>query len=55
MDIENMKEEDFSNIFERVLEEFPVTEIGFDLPEWFNILDLDHWLKQDIIGIVKDS
>ena len=54
MDIENMKEEDFSNIFERVLEEFPVTEIGFDLPEWFNILDLDHWLKQDIIGIVKD-
>ena len=54
MDIENMKEEDSSNIFERVLEEFPVTEIGFDLPEWFNILDLDHWLKQDIIGIVKD-
>ena len=54
MDIENMKEEDFSNIFEHVLEEFPVTEIGFDLPEWFNILDLDHWLKQDIIGIVKD-
>ncbi len=54
MDIENMKEEDFSNIFERVLEEFPVTEIGFDLPEWFNILDLDHWLKQDVIGVVKD-
>ena len=54
MDIENMKEEDFSNIFERVLEEFPVTEIGFDLLEWFNILDLDHWLKQDVIGVVKD-
>lgn len=54
MDIENMNEEDFSNIFERVLEEFPVTEIGFDLPEWFSILDLDHWLKQDVIAIVKD-
>lgn len=54
MDIENMKEEDFSNIFERVLEEFPVTEIGFDLPEWFSILNLDHWLKQDVIGVVKD-
>lgn len=54
MDIENMREDDFSNIFERVLEEFPVTEIGFDLPEWFSILDLDHWLKQDIIATVKD-
>ncbi len=54
MDIENMREDDFSNIFERVLEEFPVTEIGFDLPEWFSILDLDHWLKQDIITTVKD-
>lgn len=55
MDIENMTEEDFSNIFERVLEEFPVTEIGFNLPDWFNILDLDHWLKQDIINIVKEK
>lgn len=54
MDIEKMTEDDFSNIFERVLEEFPVTEIGFDLPEWFSILDLDHWLKQDVIGVVKD-
>ena len=54
MDIENMKEEDFSNIFERVLEEFPVTEIGFDLPEWFSILNLNHWLKQYVIGVVKD-
>lgn len=54
MDIENMREDDFTNIFERVLEEFPVTEIGFDLPEWFSILDLDHWLKQDIITTVRD-
>ncbi len=55
LDIENMNDEDFSNIFERVLEEFPVTEISFDLPEWFNILNLNHWLKQDIISLVKDN
>lgn len=55
MDIENMREEDYNNIFENVLEEFPVTEIGFDLPEWFNILDVNHWLKQDIINMVKDN
>ncbi len=55
MDIENMKEEDFSNIFERVLEEFPVSEIGFELPDWFDILDLEHWLKQDVIQIVREE
>ena len=55
VDIENMQEEDFTNVFERVLEEFPVSEIGFDLPDWFSILDLDHWLKQDIINLVKEK
>ena len=55
VDIENMQEEDFTNVFERVLEEFPVSEIGFDLPDWFSILDLDHWLKQDVINLVKEK
>ncbi len=54
MDIENMNEDNYTEIFERVLEEFPVTEIGFDLPDWFSILDIEHWLKQDIISIVKE-
>ena len=55
MDIEKMKEEDFSRIFERALEEFPVTEISFSLPNWFDVLNLNHWLKQDIINIVKEE
>ena len=55
IDIANMKEKELSEVFERVLREFPVTEIGFKLPEWFSILDFDHWLKQDIIGIIKNS
>ncbi len=55
LDIENMGEEDFSNIFERVLEEFPVTEISFNLPNWFDILDLNHWLKQDVISLIKEN
>ena len=55
MDIANMKDKELSEVFERVLEEFPVTEIGFRLPEWFSILDFDHWLKQDVINIIKNS
>jgi len=55
VDIANLNQEDLNGIFERVLDEFPVTEIGFKLPEWFSILDFDHWLKQDIVNIVKTS
>ncbi len=55
MDIANMDNRDVSLTFERVLDEFPVTEIGFRLPAWFSILDLDNWLKQDVINIVKNS
>ena len=53
VDIANLNQDDLNNIFERVLDEFPVTEIGFNLPEWFSILDFEHWLKQDIVDIVK--
>lgn len=55
MNIADLKESDLVNMFERVLEEFPITEIGFKLPLWFNILDMNHWLKQDVINIVKTS
>lgn len=55
VDIANLDEKDLTKIFSRVLEEFPITEIGFKLPEWFSILDFDHWLKQDVISIIKNS
>ena len=55
VDIANLNEKDLTKIFSRVLEEFPITEIGFKLPEWFSILDFDHWLKQDVISIIKNS
>ncbi len=54
-DIANLTEDDVVEVFERVLEEFPITEIGFKLPEWFDILDVNHWLKQNVINIVKTS
>lgn len=55
LDVANLSQNDLSNIFKRVLDEFPVTEIGFSLPEWFSILDFDHWLKQNVISTVKEN
>ncbi|MBM7868861.1 stage IV sporulation protein A [Clostridium pascui] len=54
MDVLNMKEEDITNIFTRVLKEFPVKEINIDMPEWIENLDKAHWLKVDFINLVKD-
>ena len=50
-----LKQDDVEDIFEKVLGEFPITEIGFSLPKWFNILDLNHWFKQDMIKIIKNT
>ena len=55
MDVANMREKELEEVFSKVLEEFPVTEIGFRLPDWFSILDFEHWLKQDVISIIKNS
>lgn len=54
-DVANLKEKDIENIFGKVLEEFPVTEIGFNLPLWFNYLPHNHYLKTNIIEIIKDN
>ncbi len=55
IDIANMTEEDLTNVFLRTLEEFPVSEMGFKLPSWFSSLPYEHWLKQDVISIVKNN
>lgn len=50
-----LDENDVREVFERVLGEFPVTEIGFILPNWFSILDFNHWFKQDIVSVIKNT
>ena len=39
MDVLNMNEEDITDIFQRMLMEFPVKEINIDIPEWIEMLD----------------
>ena len=42
---EQLKKEDIFHILERVLKEFPVTEMDFHIPKWLEILPSTHWLK----------
>ncbi len=51
---EQLKKEDVENILERVLKEFPVTEMDFYIPKWLEILPATHWLKAQVIQAAKD-
>ena len=51
---EQLKKEDVFHILERVLKEFPVTQMNFYIPKWLEILPADHWLKNGVIQTVRD-
>lgn len=55
IDALNMKLEDITGILEKVLYEFPVKEIGVNLPEWVEALDNSHWLKKNFVLAIKSS
>ncbi len=40
--------DDIRDIIKKVLYEFPVREIGVDMPKWINSLDISHWLRSEI-------
>lgn len=46
---EQLKQEDIFQIMERVLKEFPVTEVDFFIPRWLEILPASHWLKEQVV------
>jgi len=50
---EQLKKEDVSRILDRVLKEFPVTQMNFYIPKWLEILPADHWLKAEVIRAVR--
>lgn len=46
---------DINGIIERVLYEFPLSEITINLPSWMASLKDDHYLRKDVINAVKSS
>ena len=46
---EQLKKEDIYHILEKVLKEFPVTQLDFYIPKWLEILPSTHWLKAQVI------
>ena len=46
---------DINTILEKILYEFPVSQIGINLPDWVEQLDMDHWLKKDLMNCIKNN
>jgi len=48
-----MEMDDLEGILGKILFEFPAKEINFHIPRWMDTLELDHWLKQDIVDSIR--
>lgn len=51
---EQLKKEDVTRILEKVLKEFPVTELDFYIPKWLELLPSSHWLKEALVQKARD-
>lgn len=50
-----LDEDEVKEILARVLYEFPVKEIGIQLPSWIKNLEKDHWLRSEIYSSIAKS
>jgi len=50
-----LDKDDISTIIEKVLFEFPLKEVGVDMPDWVDVLENEHWLKKDIFANILNS
>lgn len=54
VNISQLKQEDINNILEKILFEFHIKEVKFNLPKWIETLDINHWLKKSLVQEVKN-
>jgi stage IV sporulation protein A len=50
-----MRIEDIDSVMEKILHEFPILEIGINIPKWVEALDDSHWLKSDMIDSIRNT
>ncbi|MDO4276580.1 MAG: stage IV sporulation protein A [Eubacteriales bacterium] len=50
---EQLRKEDIGRILEKILYEFPVSEIQFYIPKWVEMLPMDHELKSQVLAQIK--
>lgn len=51
---EQLREEDIHRIMEKVLSEFPISEVQFYIPKWVEMLSREHKIKADLITHMRE-
>ena len=47
--------QDITNIFSKILYEFPVSQVNFSFPKWINGLDYNHPVKQELFKDIEGA
>lgn len=55
MDCLNMSIENIEEIFKILLYEFPVKELSINLPGWIEGLSKEHWVRKEVMEMLKES
>jgi len=55
MDCLQMRIDDVDSVMEKILYEFPIYEIGINIPRWVETLDDSHWLKRDVLESIRET
>lgn len=54
-DVMNMDREDINTLMEKVLFEFPLKQITFNVPLWVQALSEDHWLPNELVTALVEK
>ena len=54
-DCSNLDMEDISDIFGRILYEFPIERMNINFPKWVDGLADSHWLKEELYKEIRDA
>ncbi|WP_317854139.1 stage IV sporulation protein A [Chakrabartyella piscis] len=54
VNVAQLKADDVRDILQNVLYQFPMREIRFQFPSWVELLEDDHWLKQDLFASLQN-
>ncbi len=52
---DQLKKEDITHILEKVLYEFPISQVQFFIPKWVEMLPVEHELKQQLISQIRSK
>ncbi len=55
MDCLQMRIDDVDSVMEKILHEFPIYEIGINIPRWVEALEDSHWLKSNMLESIRET